>query len=188
MDRPEARGQHLRRIAAVAIKEFRQLARDRLTGGMILGLPLMQMMLFGYAINFDVRHLDAAVLDRAGSSISRQLVADLEATQVLDVATQVGSEASSTPRCAPGEVAVGVAIPADVERRLQTRERPALQLVVDGSQPTLAAVVAGVAAMPLAARHGAQPDRAEAGRAAARRVEVRSTTRRSAPRCRSCRR
>ena len=174
MERAEARSQHLRRIAAVAIKEVRQLARDRLTGGMILGLPLMQMMLFGYAINFDVRHLDAAVLDRAASSISRQLVADLEATQVIDVAAHVGSEAELDAELRAGRVAVGVVIPADLERRLQARERPALQLVVDGSQPTLAAVVAGVAAMPLAARHGEQPDRAEAGRAAARRIEVRT--------------
>jgi ABC-2 type transport system permease protein len=170
----EPRGQHLRRIAAVAAKEVRQLARDRLTGGMILGLPLMQMLLFGYAINFDVRHLGAAVLDRAGSSVSRQLLAELEATQVLDLDERVGSEAELDAGLRAGRVAVGIVIPRDVERRLQSHDRPALQLVVDGSQPTLAAVVGGVAGMPLLARHGAQPDRADAARGRARRIEVRT--------------
>jgi ABC-2 type transport system permease protein len=174
MPAPESRGGHLRRIAAVAVKEVRQLARDRLTGGMILGLPLMQMLLFGYAINFDVRHLDAAVLDRAGSSASRQLLAELAATQVLELRERVVSDDELDALLRAGRVAVGVVIPDDVERRLQAHDRAALQLVVDGSQPTLAAVVGGIAGMPLLVRHGAQPDRADAGRGVARRVEVRT--------------
>ncbi len=174
VDRPEGRGQHLRRIAAVAVKEVRQLARDRLTGGMILGLPVMQMLLFGYAINFDVRHLGAVVLDRANSSVSRQLLSDLEATQVLDVVERVGSDERLDAALRAGRATVGVVIPVDVERRLQSRDRPTLQLVVDGSQPTLASVVAGVANMPLLLRHGERPESAEARRASARRIEVRT--------------
>jgi ABC-2 type transport system permease protein len=174
MPAPESRGGHLRRIAAVAVKEVRQLARDRLTGGMILGLPLMQMLLFGYAINFDVRHLDAAVLDRAGSSASRQLLAELAATQVLELRERVASDDELDALLRAGRVAVGVVIPDDVERRLQAHDRAALQLVVDGSQPTLAAVVGGIAGMPLLVRHGAQQGRADAGRGVARRVEVRT--------------
>ena len=61
----------LGRIGAVMVKEVRQLARDRLTFGLIVGIPLMQMLLFGYAINFDVRNLQAAVVDDAGTSLSR---------------------------------------------------------------------------------------------------------------------
>src|SRR5688572_3144384 len=54
-------------VPAIAYKEIRQLRRDRLTLGMIIGLPLMQMLLFGYAINFDVRHLRGGVLDEANT-------------------------------------------------------------------------------------------------------------------------
>ena len=74
------------RLTAVATKEVRQLARDRPTFGMIVGVPLMQITLFGYAINFDVRHLATVVQDQANTSMSREFIAELEATQVLRVA------------------------------------------------------------------------------------------------------
>ena len=64
----------LSRIAAIAINEVRQLRRDRLTFGMIVGIPLLQMLMFGYAINFDVRGLHAGVVDEAQTSASRDLV------------------------------------------------------------------------------------------------------------------
>lgn len=73
------------RILAIATKEIRQLRRDRLTFGMIVGIPLLQMLLFGYAINFDVRGLSAAVVDEARTSMSRALVADMQASGVVRV-------------------------------------------------------------------------------------------------------
>ena len=69
----------LRRILAMTRKEFRQLARDRLTLGMIVGIPSLQLVLFGYAINLDVRHIPTAVLDRSDSALSRRLVDELAA-------------------------------------------------------------------------------------------------------------
>ena len=68
----------LRRIFAIAAKEIVQLRRDRLTVGMVIGIPALQLVLFGYAINTDVRHLKAAVADQAGTSMSRALVAAVE--------------------------------------------------------------------------------------------------------------
>ena len=62
----------LSRIEAIATKEFKQLARDRVTIGMIIVIPLMQLLLFGYAINMDVRNLEAAVADMANTAASRQ--------------------------------------------------------------------------------------------------------------------
>ena len=73
------------RMLAIASKEIRQLRRDRLTFGMIVGIPLMQMLLFGYAINFDVRGLSAGVVDEARTSMSRALVADMQASGVVRV-------------------------------------------------------------------------------------------------------
>ena len=67
----------LQRILAIVRKEVRQLRRDRLTFGMIVGIPVIQLLMFGYAINMDVRNLDAAVADLAGTSASRQMVMDL---------------------------------------------------------------------------------------------------------------
>ena len=74
----------LRRLRAVASKEVRQLSRDRVTFGMIVGVPLMQMLLFGYAINFDVRSIATVVQDQANSSMSREFLAQLRATQVVN--------------------------------------------------------------------------------------------------------
>ena len=80
------RGFSSSRWLGVLIKEFIQLKRDRLTFGMIVGIPLMQMLLFGYAINFDVRNLRAAVVDEARTSLSREYVAALEASGVVEFA------------------------------------------------------------------------------------------------------
>jgi ABC-2 type transport system permease protein len=65
----------LSRLGAIIKKEVRQLRRDRLTFGMVFGLPIIQILLFGYAINTDVRHLRAAVADQADTNLSREFVA-----------------------------------------------------------------------------------------------------------------
>ena len=75
----------LQRILAVVIKELRQLSRDRLTFGMIVGIPVLQLLLFGYAINMDVRHLSAGVADLSQSAASRQAVMDMQNTQVISI-------------------------------------------------------------------------------------------------------
>jgi ABC-2 type transport system permease protein len=142
-----------RRLLAVAAKEVRQLARDRPTFGMIVGVPLMQITLFGYAINFDVRHLATVVLDQANSSMSRELISDLEATQVLRVVQHADSSAAVDTLMRQGRVSVAVIVPPDFERRLQSESRPVAQILVDGSQPTIAGVVGGLAAMPILTRH-----------------------------------
>jgi ABC-2 type transport system permease protein len=81
----------LQRIAAVVVKELRQLRRDRLSVGMIVGMPVMQLLLFGYAINMDVRHLVAGVADQAATAASRQYVQDLAHSQVIELRYQEAS-------------------------------------------------------------------------------------------------
>ena len=81
----------LQRILAIVRKEVRQLRRDRLTFGMIVGIPVIQLLMFGYAINMDVRNLDAAVADMSGTSASRQMVMDMSQTQIIRVIKQVSS-------------------------------------------------------------------------------------------------
>jgi ABC-2 type transport system permease protein len=163
----------LRRLRAVAVKEVRQLARDRVTFGMIVGVPLMQMLLFGYAINFDVRNIATAIHDQANSSMSREFVAQLKATQVIRIAWETDSATELDRLMREGRASVGVVIPHDFERRLQSDARPVVQILVDGSQPSLAGVAAGLAAMPLLSRHGAGPY-AGGKRMEPRRIEVRT--------------
>jgi ABC-2 type transport system permease protein len=145
----------LERLAAIAFKEVRQLARDRITIGLIVGIPTIQLLLFGYAINFDVRGVSTVVLDQAQTSLSRRLVADLGATQVLGEVTQAGSERDLRRRLEKGDAHVGIVIPPDLERRVAEGGRAALQIVVDGSQPALEGVAEGLGAMPLLRRPGA---------------------------------
>src|SRR5678815_5992955 len=98
----------LGRILAVALKELRQLSRDRLSFGMIIGVPVMQMLLFGYAINFDVRGIRTAVVDEADTSYSRALVAELGATGVVRFLAPSASVDELRRRLNAGEISVGV--------------------------------------------------------------------------------
>lgn len=142
------------RMLAVAAKETLQLARDRVTFGLIIGIPAMQILLFGYAINFDVRGLDAVVLDQARTSLSRQMIADLAATQVMKIAYQADSEAEMRGLMTRGEASIGVVIPPDLERRAYEATQPVMQIIVDGSQPALENVAQGLSAVPSLRRAG----------------------------------
>jgi len=144
----------LDRIGAVMVKEVRQLARDRLTFGMIVGIPLMQMLLFGYAINFDVRSLRAAVVDDAGTSLSRRFIADLQASGVVEFVAPSAGIDQLRRRMSAGEISVGVYVPPDFERRVIDGSRPAAQLLVDGSEPMVDSVARGLASVPLPWRDG----------------------------------
>ena len=84
---------NLRRLGSIVVKELLQLRRDRLTFAMIVGIPIMQLVLFGYAINLDVRHLEAGVLDQANTARSRELIAQMAATDILRLKHEVRSTA-----------------------------------------------------------------------------------------------
>ncbi|HEX7112654.1 MAG TPA: ABC transporter permease, partial [Mizugakiibacter sp.] len=122
-----------RRLWAIVVKELRQLRRDRLTFAMIVGIPTMQLLLFGYAINLDVRHLDAAVLDQAHTRNARELVAELAQSQVFDFHYQLDSPEQIDALLREGRISAALVIPRDFERRLADRDRAAAQMVVDGS-------------------------------------------------------
>src|SRR5687768_5130663 len=161
------------RIFAIATKEIRQLRRDRLTFGMIVGVPLLQMLLFGYAINFDVRNLATVVQDEANSSMSREFLSQLAATQVVNVQYVTDSSAELDRLMREGRASMAVVIPRDFARRLQSDTRPIVQILVDGSQPSLSGVVTGIAQLPLLTRHGEGPY-AGGKRMTPRRIEIRT--------------
>lgn len=123
----------LQRISAVVRKELIQLRRDRLTFGMILGIPTALLLLFGYAINLDPRNLDAAVADLSATAASRQLVMDVAHSQVVTFRYQASSAEELEELLRMGRISVGLFIPPDYERRLLQPERSAAQLLIDGS-------------------------------------------------------
>lgn len=134
----------LQRILAVVIKELRQLSRDRLTFGMIVGIPVLQLLLFGYAINMDVRHLSAGVADLSQSAASRLAVMDMQNTQVIDINHQAADAEELEQLMRQGKIAVGIYIPPDFERRQQQIERADMQLLVDGSDTIVQSAVTGI--------------------------------------------
>ncbi len=143
-----------RRLLSIVLKELRQLRRDRLTFAMIVGIPIMQLVLFGYAINMDVRHLDAAVLDQADTARSRELVAQLSATQVLDIRYHLHSPQEIDALLRAGRISTALVIPADFERRLERRDDAALQIVVDGSDQVVQAAARQLATFPVHQNQG----------------------------------
>jgi ABC-2 type transport system permease protein len=126
----------------------RQLRRDRLTFGMVVGLPVMQMLLFGYAINTDVRNLKTAIADQSNTHLSRQFIAELAQTQVVDIVANVDSPRQLEILLRDGSISIGVHIPHDFDRRIVDRTRAASQLLVDGSDPTILGVANQLRAMP----------------------------------------
>ena len=143
------------RIAAIAMKEIRQLARDRLTFAMVIGIPMILIVLFGYAINMDVRNLRAGIADQAGTQSARWLVAQLTATQVIEPVRWAATAEELEQQLLRNEIVVGVFIPRDFERRLQDPTRPAVQLLVDATDPLIPGVVAGITDMPFEPRTAA---------------------------------
>jgi ABC-2 type transport system permease protein len=121
---------------------------------MIIGIPTLQLLLFGFAINMDVRNLDAAVVDQADSSASRALVAELSNAQVVRVRYRLPAPALVAEYMRLGRISVAIVIPPDFDRRMQHGTGSAVQLMVDGSDPTVASAAAQLAGLPLAARAG----------------------------------
>jgi ABC-2 type transport system permease protein len=130
-------------------KELLQLHRDRLTFAMIIGIPVMQMLLFGFAINTDVRNLSAAVADQSDTHLSRAFIADLGRTQVLNLRYDVDTAEEIEAMLRTGKISVGVYIPPDFDRRSVDPERSAAQLLVDGVDPTILGVANQLRNMPL---------------------------------------
>jgi ABC-2 type transport system permease protein len=138
----------LSRILAIVKKEVRQLRRDRLTFGMVVGLPVIQMLLFGYAINTDVRHLRTAITDQSGTHLSQQLVAELGQTQVIDIIEFVETADHVEDLLRRGRISIGIVIPPDFDRRVGDQLRAAAQLLVDGTDPTILGVANQLRTMP----------------------------------------
>ncbi len=123
------------RFAAVVVKEFIQARRDRLTFAMMVGIPLMQLLLFGFAINSDPKHLPTALRVADESLFARSFVAALQNSGYFDVRRRSGGETESAELLARGDVQFVINIPPDFSRKLQRGERPAILVEADATDP-----------------------------------------------------
>lgn len=126
----------LARVRAVLIKEFIQVRRDRLTFAMMIGVPLLQLLLFGYAINSDPKQLPTAVVCADPGPFARSIVSALETSAYFEVTHKPASEAEGDQLLALGEVQFLVVIPAGFDRSLQRGERPNLLVAADATDPS----------------------------------------------------
>jgi ABC-2 type transport system permease protein len=124
-----------RRASAMLLKEFLQLRRDRITFATMISIPLMQLVLFGYAINTVPRDLPTAVLVQESSDVSRTILKALENTRYFKVTRRVRDEAEFDRVLQSGQVLFGIEIPANFERNLRRGDSPALLVAADATDP-----------------------------------------------------
>ena len=123
------------RFIAVLVKEFVQMRRDRLTFAMMVGIPVIQLVLFGFAINTDPKALPTAVLAADNSVFARSFVRAVENSGYFRVVRQVSSEHEAERALAVGEVQFVLTIPENFARKLVRGERPVLLLEADAADP-----------------------------------------------------
>ncbi len=155
----------LLRIKAIFNKELIQLKRDRVTFGMVIMIPLIQLLLFGYAINTNIRDIPVGVVDNSQSGLSRVLIQTITATQVVEFKKRYQNVKQAQAAIARSEVRAILVIPYDVEQRLarhktmnlatppatdEETSRAIAQWVVDGSDTVIAAAIKSLRTMPLA--------------------------------------
>ena len=145
---------------AVAIKELRQIRRDRRTLLILLFVPTFFLFLYGYALNFDVRHIALAVEDRDQSAESRDLIADFVRSTYFDVVAVVASADEASALVDRGVARVVLVVPSDFSRDIRERQTAEVQVIVDGDNANTATTVLGYVTAVLrmaAAELGAQP-------------------------------
>jgi ABC-2 type transport system permease protein len=137
------------RVGAVLAKEFTQMRRDRLTYAMILVVPVVQLLLFGYAINSDPKHLPTGVLAQDHSTLARSTLQALKSSDYFDIRYQAGSPAELDRLMATGKIQFAITIPADFSRRVIRGDRAQILIEADASDPTAAAgALAAAAGIP----------------------------------------
>lgn len=138
----------LQRIGAIVFKELRQLTRDRPTFGMIVMVPLIQLLLFGFAINTNVRDLPVGVVDLSHTQMARSLVADVGATQVVEFVATYQTPRQGEDAIRQGKVNAVLVIPADLGQRMQDG-RPLAQWLIDGSDSMVSNALLALQTMPI---------------------------------------
>ncbi|MDR1515280.1 MAG: ABC transporter permease [Synergistaceae bacterium] len=123
----------MHRLKALITKEFIQVFRDKVTLALIVGIPIMQLLIFGFAINTDVKHLKTAVLDQSLSQESRELLDHFTSSMYFDVVKTARNFRELNEAVGRGEVKVGIAIPPDFTAKISSGRSSAVQVIVDAT-------------------------------------------------------
>jgi ABC-2 type transport system permease protein len=149
MTAPALQAFSLDRMVAVLVKEFIQLTRDRVTYAMILAVPVIQMLLFGYAINSDPRHLPTALLVQENSAFARSVVSGIANTSYFDITHQARTPAELDRLVRTGEVQFAITIPGDFTRRVVRGDKAQILVEADATDPTATgSALAALAQLP----------------------------------------
>src|SRR5947199_5855490 len=132
-----------RRVGAMILKEFLQLRRDRITFATMITIPLVQLVLFGYAINTTPRDLPTAVLLQESSDVGRSILAALQNTKYFKITHLARDEDEFDQLLASGTVLFAIEVPANFERALRRGDRPALLVAADATDPVAAGSALG---------------------------------------------
>jgi ABC-2 type transport system permease protein len=124
---------------SIVLKEFTQLRRDRLTFAMIVGIPIVQMIIFGYGINTNPRHLDTAIISADSSDITRSFIEALQNSSYFKIVETLPNEAAGREALARGDVLFVLNIPPGFTRQLLRGEHPSLLIEADATDPTATA-------------------------------------------------
>ena len=124
-----------RRLWAMIVKEFVQMRRDRMTFATMIIVPVMQLVLFGYAINTDPKHLPTAVLARDSGPLTRAVLSSLKNTDYFDFRKEVHSAAELDRLVRAGSVQFAIEIPASFERDVRRGDRPSILVIADATDP-----------------------------------------------------
>ena len=124
------------RFWGIVVKEFLQLRRDRVTFGMIIGIPIVQLLLFGYAINSDPKNLRTAVIAADRSEFTRSYLAAMKTTGYFDLVAELPDEEAGRAALARGDVQFVLSIPVDFTRDLLRGDHPSLLLEADATDPS----------------------------------------------------
>ncbi|PVB60543.1 ABC transporter permease [Labrenzia sp. 011] len=164
----------LSRIAAIFFKELAQLRRDRMTFGMVIMIPLIQLILFGYAINTNIRDIPVAVVDQDRTAISRILIQMVEATRVVEVTERFSTVEEAEAAIKSARVRAAFILPDDLAQRIvrspatgfetppstdEQTSRPVAQWIVDGSDTMIAGAIKSLRNMPLTEMFRKAPNR-----------------------------
>ncbi len=138
----------LARMKAIIVKEFRQLSRDRITFGMVVMIPLIQLLLFGFAINTDIRNIPVGVVDQSGSTAGRVVTESVKVTQVVSVKETFATPQEAQKAIEDGRVRAVLILPDDLTQRI-VDGREIGQWLVDGSDTMISSAIMALRNMPL---------------------------------------
>lgn len=145
----------LRRIAAITLKELKQLSRDRVTFGMVVMIPLIQLLLFGYAVNTVVRDIPIAIVDLSGSAAARNITEQVRVTQVVKIIARYNTPQEAEEAIVAGKVRAALLFPDNLPQRAASGD-PVGQWMVDGSDTMVSSAILTLRNMPLQLVAGAQ--------------------------------